>query len=566
MMKALQHLNLRQWTAILIGTFSLILIIEFFVTRNVVHQLQYAALRIDLARNLETKLAALHVSMINTSDGSHVGQVTEAEEIISLLENGGRVPGTAQMVTPPPALAQITLQWVRRKWIQYAKEAESAVNNGTSIARSPLTEGIFENLQKAVYQLVDDLEKDFSKKTQTLQWMLLVLLVINLLLLALVYPLFQQQIVRPMELIAKNTGLQLKTEIPLKSEIGAVADAINTTIENLKDASDFVGAIGEGNLDIDYKKELDADYQEGKSRLTDSLLLMQARLKELQEEEKKRQWTNEGLAKFVEILRETHQDIESLGDKILTTLVKYTGSNQGALYLVNDEDAAHHHLELASLFAFDIKKYQQRKILPGEGLLGQTYLEKQTTYLAELPDDYVRITSGLGDAAPDVVLMVPLKADEQVYGVIELASFKAYAPHEISFVEKLGESIASTLANAKVGQRNRNLIAQFQEQTEVMRSQEEEMRQNMEELQATQEEISRKEKGYLEQITSLEQAVAQAKLNRSGNGNIAQLEKQIEELQKKNAMDWESIEVLDKTLRMNIEAHRVYEESRKAGG
>ena len=140
----------------------------------------------------------------------------------------------------------------------------------------------------------------------------------------------------------------------------------------------------------------------------------------------------------------------------------------------------------------------------GEGILGQTFLEKETTYLTNLPEDYIRITSGLGDANPKSILIVPLKVDTQVYGMIELASFNAYLPHEIAFVEKLGESIASTLASVRAAQKNRQLIQQFQQQTEEMRAQEEEMRQNMEELQATQEEISRKERSYLVRIEELE--------------------------------------------------------------
>ena len=230
---------------------------------------------------------------------------------------------------------------------------------------------------------------------------------------------------------------------------------------------------------------------------------MQTRLKAMNEEERKRQWSNEGLTKFVDILRSSNDDLNLLGDKIIAALVQYTKSNQGALYILNDEDSRNKYLELISLFAFDIKKYEQQKIKLGEGILGQTFLEKETTYLTNMPESYIRITSGLGDANPKSLLLVPLKVDTQVYGIIELASFNEYLPHEIAFVEKLGESIASTLASVRAAQRNRQLIQQFQQQTEEMRAQEEEMRQNMEELQATQEEIARKEKSYLARIKEL---------------------------------------------------------------
>jgi GAF domain-containing protein len=122
-----------------------------------------------------------------------------------------------------------------------------------------------------------------------------------------------------------------------------------------------------------------------------------------------------------------------------------------------------------------------------------------------VPDNYIHITSGLGEANPNCILLVPLKTEDTVLGVIELATFTTYDAHEIELIEKFAQSIAATLANVQINENTRLLLEQTQQQAEEMRAQEEEMRQNMEELAATQEELARKEQEYIRRIRQLEE-------------------------------------------------------------
>ena len=208
-------------------------------------------------------------------------------------------------------------------------------------------------------------------------------------------------------------------------------------------------------------------------------------------EDKKREWANNGLAKFADILRTQQDDLQKSYDSIISYLVKYLEANQAGLFIVEKTDDTKY-IELKSSYAYDRKKYLTKRIEIGEGLIGQCYLEKDIIYLTEVPQNYITITSGIGAATPRAVLLVPLILNDEVFGIIELASFKIFEKYEIDFLIRAGENTAATISNLKTNDRTKMLLEESQQQSEEMRAQEEEMRQNMEEMQATQEELSRK--------------------------------------------------------------------------
>jgi GAF domain-containing protein len=228
--------------------------------------------------------------------------------------------------------------------------------------------------------------------------------------------------------------------------------------------------------------------------LGNALIDMRNNLQKVAEEDKIRNWTTEGLARFGETLRKNNDNITRLADEIIANLVKYLGANQGGLFIIHEERDGTKYLNLAACYAWNKKKYLEQKIHEGEGLTGQAWLEKDTVFLTEVPDNYVNITSGLGEANPSSIVIIPLKVNEEVFGVVELASFHIFKEYEIDFVEKIAESIASTISSVKINERTQELLQESTQMTEQLRSQEEEMRQNMEELQATQEEMQRAQK------------------------------------------------------------------------
>ena len=229
-------------------------------------------------------------------------------------------------------------------------------------------------------------------------------------------------------------------------------------------------------------------------------------IEETQQLEKQRNWASEGLAKFGTVLRAT-DDIQQVYDTIIAELVKYVGANQGGLYVVeNGDEEDEKHIKLAACYAYERKRFVEQKIAIGKGMIGQAYLEKKAIFMTNVPEHYVRITSGLGQATPRSIVIVPLMVNERVEGLFELASFQVLEPYQLDFLTNLGESVASAVANHRIALNTRLLLEQTRQQTEEMRAQEEEMRQNMEEMQATHEEMSRKEIAYQNTIAELKAA------------------------------------------------------------
>jgi PAS domain S-box-containing protein len=196
--------------------------------------------------------------------------------------------------------------------------------------------------------------------------------------------------------------------------------------------------------------------------------------------------------------------------------VKYLKANQGAVFLLNEENREKPVLEMVSAYAWSRKKHLKKRVEIGEGLVGQAAIEKETIYLTDVPDNFISITSGLGDANPRCILIVPLLFNDELFGVMEFATFKPYEPFEVDFVEKLAEIIASTISRENINKKTEKLLRESQKLTEEMRAQEEEMRQNLEEMNATQEEMQQREVERIGIFTAINNTIATVEFNMEG--------------------------------------------------
>jgi PAS domain-containing protein len=359
------------------------------------------------------------------------------------------------------------------------------------------------------------------------------------------------KIIRPVKyfrehLVSMSKGVMPKQKVKeTPDEIGDMAAALNELIRGLKETTEFSLEIGKGNFEFQFVPLSDED------DLGNGLLTMRMNLKHASEEEERRKkedgqrnWASHGIAKFSEILRLNNDNVEKLTYDVISNLVKYCDANQGGLFLINDDDERRKYVELVASYAFSRKKFLEKQIDMGVGLIGRSIQEGETIYMTEIPNSYITITSGLGDDNPKSLLIVPLKINDEVYGVIEIASFKEFEKYQIEFVEKIGENIAATLSSVKINIRTAQLLETTRQQAEEMKAQEEEMRQNMEELQATQEESARREAELEKKVAEYERLRKQQesfvkKLGGSFSGDLVSALDEDEDEDVKNSDDKE---------------------------
>lgn len=333
-------------------------------------------------------------------------------------------------------------------------------------------------------------------------WSTLVFGIIAIILLSgFIYLMTMKLIINPISRVTENLERLSKghvdnsmiVEIDNDDEIGKMIKYLNKTVEGLYKKTEFAQEVGKGNYDSTLELLSDEDIL-GKSLIEMNENLRKAKEEALiqQREEEKRRWINEGLAKFGDILRQNNDNLEALSANIVKNLVNILNANQGGLFIYNDDNTDVPYFELTAAYAYNRQKFIKKQILLGEGLVGTCALEKQTIYLKEIPENYITISSGLGEAKPRNLLIVPLKVEEKIYGVLELASFNEFEDYQIEFVERVAQSIGQTIQSVRTNIRTAELLEKTQQQAEEMKAQEEEVRQNLEELETIKEELEKR--------------------------------------------------------------------------
>jgi CheY-like chemotaxis protein/signal transduction histidine kinase len=227
--------------------------------------------------------------------------------------------------------------------------------------------------------------------------------------------------------------------------------------------------------------------------------VMASRLQQLNAERDAADWIKAGVAGLLSCLR---QDLgmAQLAEQALMFLSTRVEAVAGAVYTIDERDAV---LRLTSHYASLESSAPNQSFRLGEGLLGQAAQRPGLTLLESLPEDYMPVRSGLGQAKPTSLAFLPLRHLDRPVGVVEFAFFTKCPARARQLLESIAEPLALSLSVAASRAAQTDLLARTQEQAERLTAQEEELRRNNQELRGQQEELTRANEELLTQRSAL---------------------------------------------------------------
>ena len=292
--------------------------------------------------------------------------------------------------------------------------------------------------------------------------------------------------------------------------------------ERMQRINQFTQHLIQDDFEIDFKLSGERD-ELGNSliRLRDTLKINRENAQKLRISEEQRNYVTDGLARISEILRNNLHDPDQLSFNVIKELTKKVNAIQGGFYMLDDTDKLNRFFNLIAFFAYDRRKFADQQVKWGDGLIGTCAMEQKVIHLKTIPDSYISVTSGLGESNPESLLIVPMQYENEIYGVLEFASFHKFEANHINLISQAAESVASTLSAVRTNMTTARLLEESKAQTQAMTSHEEEMRQNMEELQATQEDAMRQAQRFMMLEDTINQSLIKAEFGMDGKFMLA---------------------------------------------
>jgi len=290
-------------------------------------------------------------------------------------------------------------------------------------------------------------------------------------------------LVKQFKAIVKG-NIDEQIEVNTTDELGSLASSFSEMQLSLREVVDKMQQVADGDYSVSLEMKSDKD------RLTAALNKMTNALQKTSTENEVQNWLKSGQNQLNENIR-GEIDLMELTTRIITFMAEYLDVQIGAIYLKEEKEDI---LKLHGSYAFSHRKQLNDQFKVGEGIVGQAAFSRQTISLTELPEDYTRIRSATGDMPPKNVVVQPLIYDNELLGVVELASKSELDGRRMEFINSVSETIAISINSSRSRVKLKELLDETQQQAEELQTQQEELKVANEELEEQTKALKENEK------------------------------------------------------------------------
>jgi len=269
----------------------------------------------------------------------------------------------------------------------------------------------------------------------------------------------------------------------LTENVNQLAGNLTTQVRSIAEVST---AVTQGDL----TRSISVEAQGEVAELKDNINQMIANLRDTTKRNEEQDWLKTNLAR-ISGLMQGQRDLGTVTQLIMSELTPTVSAQQGAFYLADyaEEGESRPCLRLIAGYGLPRGRFLSETLELGEGLVGQAAVERKSIRISGAPSDYVRVSSGLGEATPTNIVVMPILFEERVLGVIELASLTPHSDIHETFLEQLMETLGVVLNTIMANMRTEQLLSQSQSQSQELQTQSEELQHRQEDLKQSNTEL-----------------------------------------------------------------------------
>lgn len=346
---------------------------------------------------------------------------------------------------------------------------------------------------------------------------------------------------------------EIRAEVQSNDEIGFFAEEFNTMLEEVNRSASTLQQsearfrmLFEGLQEAVKKKDYGYRFsvESNDDDLASSLNKMLQTLEQAARRRDDEDWLKTGLTQLSEKISGEHT-LEKLCRNAIIFIAGYTGVQIGTIFARGSKDGKEAEtFDLIASYAYRQRKGLANRFKEGEGLVGQAALEKQILSFSDIPEDYIRIESSLGQTVPQNIVVIPLIHEQEVIGVIELGAALPFFDRIMTFAEQVSGVVAVAINSAIANEQMKSLLDKTRNQSEILKKQQQDLQKANEELE--------------EQTLTLKESEARLQLQQE------ELQTSNEEMEEKNQqLEEQKQEIEDKNTNLEDKQREIAEKAKQ---